>query len=538
MAARPFPNELDAGAPQHSWHRSMDLAAAAGYMVSLRGGDAQSSFIHPPNEFKRSVTDWMLLMDLVEQGHMPAEQMGRVELVGGPLLWVPRNRSEPFVFVITGRNVPPGRAARCLESLASQHRQAWGAVIIDDGSSGFARDSLRLAIEPWRERVTLIQPRERRGQLANMTLAIRHVCTNPDSVIITLDLDDALIGSSVLDRLGSEYLKGADVTVGSMLRTDKHAEYPVAFDAPRQSRGGNVWQHLRTFRRRLFDAIPDHDLKLGNRYVDIAVDWAFMIPIVEMAERPAWIREPLYLYEPSGLGKGTERIDREQQIAAIVAKPPRRPHTSASKATVLDPQHMSADVWRQDGGVLFLRHGERPSFAGLNAAQKDAVRLTDQGRDAALCVGKALGGEVLVASSPVLRAVETAAAIAEAAGLGQSDVRQIDALVNFRIADTDTYEAVKRRLGWAGLMTAWMDGSLDRGVLIPCHEVARSAIDAALTAAEAAGYSRVVAVTHDFMIMALLASLRGVRVTAVPYLGGVFVSLDEAQMMRKPEVIQ
>ncbi len=242
-----------------------------------------------------------------------------------------------------------------------------------------------------------------------MTLAIRHICTNPDSVIITLDLDDALIGSSVLDRLGTEYLKGADVTVGSMLRTDKHAEYPVAFDAPRQSRGGNVWQHLRTFRRRLFDAIPDHDLKLGTRYVDIAVDWAFMLPIVEMAERPAWIREPLYLYEPSGLGKGSDRLDREQQIAAIVAKSPRRPQTGASKETVLDPQQMSADVWPQDGGVLFLRHGERPSFAGLNAAEKDAVRLTDQGRNAALRLGKALGSEVLLASSPVLRAVETAA---------------------------------------------------------------------------------------------------------------------------------
>lgn len=538
MAARPFPNQLDADAPKLSWHRSMDLAAAAGHIVSFRGGDAQAAFIHPPNEFKRSVTDWMLLMDFVEQGHMPAEQMGRVELVGGPLLWVPRNRSEPFVFVITGRNVAPGRAARCLESLASQHRQDWGAVIIDDGSSGLARESLRLAIEPWRERVTLIQPRERRGQLANMTLAIRHVCTNPDSVIITLDLDDALIGKSVLDRLENEYLKGADVTVGSMLRTDKHAEYPVVFDAPRRSRGGNVWQHLRTFRRRLFDAIPDHDLKLGTRYVDIAVDWAFMLPIVEMAERPAWIREPLYLYEPSGLGKGSDRIDREQQIAAIVAKSPRRPHTIASKETVLDPQQMSADVWPQDGGVLFLRHGERPSFAGLNAAEKDAVRLTDQGRDAALRLGMALGGEVLIASSPVLRAVETAAAIAEAMGVSDAEVRQIDALVNFRIADTDTYELVKRRLGWAGLMTAWMDGSLDRNILIPCHDVARSAIDAALMAAEAAGRSRVVAVTHDFMIMALLASLRGVRVTAVPYLGGVFVSLDEAQIMRKTEVIQ
>ena len=38
---------------------------------------------------------------------------------------------------------------------------------------------------------------------------------------------------------------------------------------------------------------------------------------------------------------------------------------------------------------------------------------------------------------------------------------------------------------------------------------------------------RIVALTHDFIVIALLAALRGERVTAVPYLGGVFVPRDE-----------
>lgn len=325
LAARPFPNDLEGKAPRLSWHRSMDVAATSGEIASLRGGGNQVAFVHPPNDLKRSVEDWMLLLDLAEKGHCPLEQMGKVDLVGGPLQWVPRNRGEPFVFVITGRNVPGGRARRCLESMGAQNRADWGAVLIDDGSSDLSRTALAQAIEPWHDRVTLIQPRERRGQMANLTLAIRHVCTNPDSVIITLDLDDALIGSTVLDRVEAAYLRGADVTVGSMLRTDKHGEYPVIFDSPRRARGGNVWQHLRTFRKRLFDAIPDQDLRINGEYVDIAVDWAFMIPIVEMAEQPVWIREPLYLYEPSGMGKGPDREEREQQIAAIVSKEPRLP---------------------------------------------------------------------------------------------------------------------------------------------------------------------------------------------------------------------
>src|SRR5206468_3217399 len=133
--------------------------------------------------------------------------------------------------------------------------------------------------------------RRRRGLLANLVLAIRSLCGNPNSVILTLDADDALLGNNVLDRVAREYERGADVTVGSLLRTDKHVRYPVNFESPRKNRGGNVWQHLRTFKKRLFDRVPDEDLRLDGQYVPMATDWAFMIPIVERAQNPIHIPE-------------------------------------------------------------------------------------------------------------------------------------------------------------------------------------------------------------------------------------------------------
>jgi hypothetical protein len=105
-----------------------------------------------------------------------------------------------------------------------------------------------------------------------------------------------------------------------MLRTDKHRAYPVDLVSPRSSRGGNVWQHLRTFKKRLFDQIGDEHLRLDGEYVGLASDWAFMIPIVEMAERPVHIRTPLYLYEPFGVGKGQVRPSRELTISRLLAK--------------------------------------------------------------------------------------------------------------------------------------------------------------------------------------------------------------------------
>jgi tetrahydromethanopterin S-methyltransferase subunit H len=172
------------------------------------------------------------------------------------------------------------------------------------------------------------------GLLANMTQAIRHHCGNPATVIITLDADDCLIGDQVLDTVCAQYNDGADVTVGTMLRTDKQCDYPVSFATPRNCRGGNVWQHLRTFRKRLFDAIPDAQLRQDGCYIDLSTDWAFMLPIVEIASQPRHIQTPLYLHEPSGRRDAENKIAREAVIARLVALPPLARQTEPSTSGV------------------------------------------------------------------------------------------------------------------------------------------------------------------------------------------------------------
>jgi hypothetical protein len=46
-----------------------------------------------------------------------------------------------------------------------------------------------------------------------------------------------------------------------------------------------------------------------------------MTAIVEVATRPVFIDEVLYLHEPSGAGKATERAEREAIIGEIMRKP-------------------------------------------------------------------------------------------------------------------------------------------------------------------------------------------------------------------------
>ena len=204
--------------------------------------------------------------------------------------------------------------------MARQQGPRWGAVVFDDDSAPMFAEHFEIACGALGERCTTVRNRRRRGLLANMVTAIRMMYADPASVIVTLDADDALIGDGVLLRLAAEYERGADVTVGSMLRTDKAADYPVCFDRPRERRGGNVWQHLRSFRKRLFDTIPDDALRLDGEYVDLANDWAFMLPIVEMARNPVRVTEALYLYKPSGIGKDVAgKAAREETVARLVA---------------------------------------------------------------------------------------------------------------------------------------------------------------------------------------------------------------------------
>ena len=145
------------------------------------------------NARKRDREAWFMAFDRIEHGAIPAVQGGKVEC---PAEWMGPPRPEPFVFVVSGRNVAPGRFRRCL------------------------------ALGP---RCTVVRNRRRRGLLANTVTAIhtvtaiQTVCTDPETVIVTLDADDALIGDRVLERLAVEFASNADVTVGSMLCTDKEA---------------------------------------------------------------------------------------------------------------------------------------------------------------------------------------------------------------------------------------------------------------------------------------------------------------------------
>ncbi len=320
-ACRPLPNELVDGRLARSWYRSLEAHQQRHGLRTLRGGDARTFYVHPPNVLKTDEVFLSRARDLVGQGRVPDVQRGQWDLTGPAEDWAYAQRRESIVFLIKGRDVGLSRVRRCLRSLAMQEDQRFGIVFIDDASEGLLPWQMGPLIEPFRDRCTLVRHARHAGRIPNFRLGIRELCADPEALVVVLDIDDALLSRTAVGRLRAEYERGCDVVLASMFRPDKPTKlYHPDFVEPRRHWGGEVWVHLRAFRKRLFDAIPPEDLQLDGRWIEQCTDYATMLPIVEACRQPVYIPEYLYFHERSTPRTPEVRAAKDDIIRRILAK--------------------------------------------------------------------------------------------------------------------------------------------------------------------------------------------------------------------------
>ena len=321
----PLPNSVnpDNGKLTLPWHRALDQKLLEKHCMaqSYRGGRRDTFYIHVPNRIKKDVNLWYNILIQAERGWIPEIQYGNVELTPSSIDWLPK-LSDDCILLIRGRNVSTSKFRRCLDSVQKQNLQHVGILFIDAGSETPIPEYLReIVLQQYGIHAVGLFNWQPLSPIENYSIAITKLCENPNSIIITLDMDDALIGDDVISTIKKYYEDGADLTVGSMIRTDKRCEYHADFAGARYKRGGNVWQHLRTFRKYLFDSIPESYFMIDNSWIEYADDWAFMLPMTEIAERPMYVKKKCYFYEPTGAKSSEKRAYRESIIKKIVEKP-------------------------------------------------------------------------------------------------------------------------------------------------------------------------------------------------------------------------
>lgn len=337
----PLSNEIVNGNFQLSWYRSLHEKQKQTKTASIRGGSSKSFYIHPQNYRKTSKDVWFTILDRVEQGIIPNIQDKEFDLDGSYFDWCVEKRNEELVIVCLVRNVDYSRFLRMWGSLISQTYKDWGLVLIDDASINGLNEFIFHTIKQYKSKVTYIRNRFQQGIAANTYKAIHYFVENKNSIIVILDGDDSLIGNSVLQNIYEKYqYMDADVTLGKMYRTDKlnsHYKYTPNLIHPRKY-GGNVWQHLRSFRKYLFDSLSIYDLKIREEQADFkdsllsklsqkykwiqhCVDYAYMVPIIEMSSNPIIIDYFNYFHQRSTINTNEIRREKDNIIEEILNKP-------------------------------------------------------------------------------------------------------------------------------------------------------------------------------------------------------------------------
>ena len=283
----PLENPLQQGRFSLTWHRALQQHQQQKGLRSLRGGDSRSFYVHPLNHDKVEVP-LPKIRDLIAQGFYPAQQAEQFDLIPGPH-WVYPRRSESIVFLLKGSQTAPGLMKRCIHSLMEQNDQRFGIILIDDNSEPLLARHLPNWIGPLRPRTTLIRRPVFVGRGVNFSEAIRHICTDPDSLIVILDQDDALMGTEIVTLLREELEKGADLIQMPMFRPDKPLkQYQPDYQQPRSNGGGEVWAHLRSFKKSLFEQIPPEYLYHAGNFIEPS-DYATMVSMAELAQKPVFI---------------------------------------------------------------------------------------------------------------------------------------------------------------------------------------------------------------------------------------------------------
>lgn len=332
QALCPLPNELDvSGRLVRSWYRAMEQKQRETGFCSVRGGNDATYYIHPQNYRKKRPASWMAILDRVEQNHVPELQYGHFDCEGSATDWCNPKRREAMVVVSVFRNVSPEKFRRFWISLMMQSRQDFGIVLHDDCSDNGLELTIGPLIAPVIDRVTYIRSRTRTTRMESEYRVIHDYVADPQAIIVMVDGDDALIGTDALEEIWRRYDKdGADVVVGrehQTYRIQPHYRYPANFAHPRLT-GGNVWQHPKTFRKYLFDSIPQSYLMhkgasvfSSSEWYETVDDFAMMVPIVEMSTNPMQLDRIHYFYErdPGHLYDDVAR--KERFIGEILSRP-------------------------------------------------------------------------------------------------------------------------------------------------------------------------------------------------------------------------
>lgn len=193
----------------------------------------------------------------------------------------------------------------CLRSIAAQRPASYTyeVTLIDDGSTDGTFE--KLATSTILPSAKLIRINENTGPAHARHVGVCSII-DPETIVVTLDMDDAL-EANALEIVAEKYRSNPSclMTIGNW--HDQHGKInPQGFYTRDEIDGQRVRSievfnatQLRTFRRKLYDAVTKEDLlDPYGKWLETCTDVALMYPLLDQcwASEVEFIKEPIYRY--------------------------------------------------------------------------------------------------------------------------------------------------------------------------------------------------------------------------------------------------
>jgi glycosyltransferase involved in cell wall biosynthesis len=203
---------------------------------------------------------------------------------------------------------------KCYDSLLKQTYQNYKAILVNDGSGDSTARLLR-NINRLTDKVETFSYSSNEGATKRRYDAIKNSNADKDTIILLLGLDDYLLPNA-LEEIKKQYDAGVWMTYGNWIN-QKGIGLPEDFDLffDEETHNDRSYRKVKyrstapnTFKRFLFDNIPESDFKLNGKWFDTTTESELMFSCLEMCgkERIGVITKPIYVYNQN-LPNGTLR---------------------------------------------------------------------------------------------------------------------------------------------------------------------------------------------------------------------------------------
>lgn len=193
---------------------------------------------------------------------------------------------------------------RCVNSIMTQKYDNFHVYFIDDAST--TEESWNI-LPHGDKRVTCIKNEENVSALPNIHKIITEYC-EPDSICVTVDGDDALLNTKVLEHINSSFNEhDCWIMYGQFMFSTGGVGFASAYT---EKEFENIRKapfrvsHLRSWRAGLYQAIKNQDndyscmKKRDGSFYNMAYDVAIFAPLLDMCpyEKVKFNSKPNYLY--------------------------------------------------------------------------------------------------------------------------------------------------------------------------------------------------------------------------------------------------